>query len=92
MEVSYIFKVPNSGMKGENMSKNNVASERKRLGMSQKDLAETLGVSRDSVKKWEAGESIKLSFLLDMANLFRCSLDYLLGRSDDRILHEPSEI
>lgn len=73
------------------MGKNNIASERKRLGMSQGDLAIAIGTSRDSVKKWEAGAPMKLSFLMGMANLFECSLDYLMGRSDDRIVHAPTE-
>lgn len=74
------------------MTKNNIASERKRLGMSQEDLAMAIGTSRDSVKKWEGGAPMKLSFLLGMAELFDCSLDYLMGRSDDRILHAPSAV
>lgn len=74
------------------MTKNNIASERKRLGMSQEDLAKAIGTSRDSVKKWEAGAPMKLSFLLGMADLFECSLDYIMGRSDDRILHAPSAV
>lgn len=73
------------------MPKNNIASERKRLGMSQEDLADELGASRDSVKKWESGAPMKLKFLVGMAELFGCSLDYLMGRSDDRILHAPTE-
>ena len=72
------------------MAKNNIASERKRLGMSQEDLAIAIGTSRDSVKKWEAGAPMKLSNLIDMAELFDCSLDYLMGRSDDRIVHVPT--
>ena len=71
------------------MTKNNIASERTRLGMSQDDLAQELGTTRDSVKNWEAGLPMKLSFLLLMGDLFNCSLDYLMGRSDDRILHAP---
>lgn len=84
------MEVPISGMEGEMMSKNNIASERKRLGMSQEELGSAIGASRDAVKNWEAGAPMKLSHLLGMAELFGCSLDYLMGRSDDRILHAPT--
>ena len=73
------------------MAKNNIASERVRLGLSQEGLAEHLGVSRDSVKDWESGETtIRSSVLIRMADLFGCSLDYLLARCDERVL--PSSI
>lgn len=67
--------------------KNNIASERVRLGLSQEALAEKLGVSRDSVKDWESGETtIRSSVLVRMADLFGCSLDYLMARSDERLV------
>lgn len=71
--------------------KNNIASERVRLGLSQEGLAEQLGVSRDSVKDWESGETtIRSSVLIRMADMFGCSLDYLLGRSEERIGHRSA--
>lgn len=73
------------------MAKNNIASERVRLGLSQDGLAEKLGVSRDSVKDWESGETtIRSSVLIRMADLFGCSLDYLMARCDERVM--PSSI
>lgn len=70
---------------------NNIASERVRLGWSQEDLANELDVSRDTVKKWESGESpIKSSMLVAMSDLFGCSIDYLLGRCDERLLRKVS--
>lgn len=67
--------------------KNNIASERVRIGMSQQDLADELGVSRDSVKGWESGDTaIRSSMLVRMADIFSCSLDYLMGRTDDRLV------
>ena len=66
--------------------RNNIASERVRLGMSQQDLANELQVPRDSVKDWESGETaIRSSMLVRMADLFGCSLDYLMARSDERM-------
>ena len=67
---------------------NNIASERKRLGMSQEKFAEELGTTRSSIKQYEAGStSINSSMLLKMADLCGCSIDYLMGRCDDRVSH-----
>ena len=67
--------------------KNNIASERVRLGMSQQDLADELEVSRDSVKDREAGRTpIKSTLLISMADIFDCSLDYLMARSNERLI------
>lgn len=71
--------------------KNNIASERVRIGWSQDDLAEKLEVSRDTVKKWELGETpIKSSMLVAMSDRFGCSIDYLLGRCEERLLRKAS--
>lgn len=69
---------------------NNIHSERARLGISRVELAEKLGVSKDSIRNWETGRSdIRGSNLLQIADTFECSVDYLLGRSNDRLLHSP---
>ena len=52
---------------------------RKKNGWSQEDLAEQLGVSRQSVSKWESGSSIPdLDKILRMSSLFGVSTDFLL--------------
>jgi len=65
----------------------NLASERVRLGMSQSDLAETLGVgSYKTIGKYEEDETqMPPKVLSDAATLFGCSVDYLLGRTDERL-------
>ena len=69
--------------------KNNIKSERARLDLSQADLGEKLGVSGDVVRNWENGTTPinRISLLVQMADIFKCSIDYLLARTDDRILH-----
>lgn len=53
--------------------------QRKKSGMSQEQLADRLGITRQSVSKWEAGSSIpEISKLVAMSEIFRVSLDYLL--------------
>ena len=52
---------------------------RKRAGYSQEELAEKLGVSRQSISKWEGAQSIPdMNKILAMADLFGVSTDYLL--------------
>ena len=54
-------------------------------GLSQEGLANELGVSRQAVSKWEAGAAMpELAKLIAIAQLFDVSLDYLVGRSDQR--------
>ena len=49
--------------------------------LSQGDLAEKLDVSRQSVSKWETGQSVpELDKLIKLADLFMVSLDELVGR------------
>ena len=50
--------------------------------ISQEQLAETLGVSRQSVSKWEGAQSIPdMNKILQLSDLFGVSTDYLLGRT-----------
>lgn len=52
---------------------------RKRSGWSQEELAERLGISRQSVSKWETGESIPdIDKIIRMSELWNVSTDYLL--------------
>lgn len=58
----------------------NIDAERARLGWSRVRLAEELGVSYSTLKNWMRGATeIPASKVIDMARLFRCSTDYLLG-------------
>lgn len=52
---------------------------RRRRGWSQEDLAEHMGVSRQSVSKWESAQSIPdINKILELSRLFEVSTDYLL--------------
>lgn len=52
---------------------------RKSKGWSQEDLAERLNVSRQSVSKWESGQSIPdIHRILELSRLFDVTTDYLL--------------
>ena len=55
---------------------------RKKAGWSQEELAEKLGVSRQSVSKWEGAQSIPdMNKILQLSDLFGVSTDYLLKDS-----------
>lgn len=52
---------------------------RKKSGLSQEELAENLGVSRQAVSKWESAQSTPdLNRILQMSELFSVSTDILL--------------
>ncbi len=52
---------------------------RKEKGLSQEELAEYLGVSRQAVAKWESGASYpEVDKLITICNLFQISIDSLL--------------
>jgi len=52
---------------------------RRKEGMSQEQLADKLGVTRQSVSKWESGAAMpELQKLIAISELFEVSLDYLV--------------
>lgn len=51
---------------------------RRKKGLTQEQLAQTLGVSRQTVSKWESGQVPELVTLMTLADLFSCTLDDLL--------------
>ncbi len=62
---------------------------RKKNGWSQEDLAEQLGVSRQSVSKWESAQSVPdMGRVVQMSELFGVSTDYLL--KDSMELSDPA--
>jgi transcriptional regulator with XRE-family HTH domain len=64
---------------------------RKGKNLSQEELAEVMNVSRQSVSKWELGQSFPdIDKLVDISNYFGFSLDCLL--KDDKVLIEDGAI
>lgn len=50
-------------------------------GYTQERFCEIIGVSRDTLSKWENGHSCpNIEQLLDLCNILECDPDYLLGR------------
>ena len=59
--------------------------------MSQEKLAELLNVSRQSVSKWESGESLpQIDKVLELCNLFKITSDELID--DNIVIHRGKKI
>ena len=57
-----------------------IAQKRKEQNLSQEALGERLGVSRQSIYKWESDTSLPdIDKLVALSRLFHVSVDWLLG-------------
>ena len=66
--------------------------ERKKLGYTQARIANKLNTSRSNVANWEKGyNTASADLLLKSAELFDCTVDYLLGKTKYRNLNEYVE-
>ena len=64
---------------------------RRNSGMTQEKLAQRMGVSRQTISKWESGEAYpEIGNLMELCDIFSCKLDQLL-REDLRV-RRPSAI
>lgn len=66
------------------MGTDRIKQLRKQKGLTQKEMAEAVGVGVSTIAMWESGKrtpSFKL--LNDLSDLFDKSIDYILGTSDD---------
>ena len=67
---------------------------RTKRNLSQGDLADALGVSRQSVSKWETGNATPdLDKMVKLSELFGITLDELVGSCEDAgIQTEPAQL
>ena len=57
---------------------------RKNNGLTQKEVGDRIGVMNYTIGNWEQGRSDpSLEDLIALADVFECSVDYLIGREDD---------
>ena len=55
-------------------------TERKKMGLTQAELSEKLGISPQAVSNWERGETVPdVAVLLDLAGELHCSVDAILS-------------
>jgi transcriptional regulator with XRE-family HTH domain len=69
--------------KKKGMQRMNIADRiqylRKQKGLSQEELADMVGVSRQSVSKWESEQSVPdLEKIITMSDIFEVTTDYIL--------------
>ena len=58
-----------------------IAKQRKELNYTQEQLADILGVSRQSISKWESDIAYpETDKLIELGKLFDCSMDYLFQK------------
>ena len=68
-----------------------ISEKRKELGLSQESLGEKLGVSRQSIYKWESDTSLPdVDKLIALSRLFGVSVGWLLGVEEDAPPPSPS--
>ncbi len=69
-----------------------ITRQRKKLGLSQEQLGEQLGVSRQSISRWEADGAVpEIDKLVAMSKLFCVSVGWLLGveETEQPVQEEP---
>ena len=54
------------------------------MSLSQDEFVRKLNISRRTYYTWQMTGKIPAPKLIEMSNLFKCSIDYLLGLSDNR--------
>lgn len=63
----------------------NIKKKREKIGVSQKTLAEALGIAENTVASWEKGKNIPPSDkAIDLARFFKCSTDEILLEESER--------
>lgn len=59
---------------------------RKKAGLSQAELSEKVGVSRQAISKWETGRTVpETSKMIAIANLFDVTIDYLIRDEQEKV-------
>ena len=57
---------------------------RKAFGVTQQQVADSVGVLKPAYQRYELGKTVPLTtFLIKLADAYNVSLDYLLGLSDE---------
>lgn len=64
---------------------------RKAAGMTQKELADAIGIDRSSIGKYETGTQPSSEVLMKLASFFNVSMDYLYGISEEDIFRAKDQ-
>ena len=63
---------------------------RKDKDLSQRKLAEILGMSQGGYARYEKGENVPLDVLVKLADFYQTSVDYILGRTNNPMPPKPA--
>lgn len=67
------------------MISNKIKNERINIQLTQKELADKIGMHEANYRRYELGtRTPTVEILSKIADVFDCSVDYLLGRTDKR--------
>ncbi|EGX77541.1 hypothetical protein HMPREF9457_03808 [Dorea formicigenerans 4_6_53AFAA] len=71
---------------------NRIAELRKKLGLTQTRLGEEIGVSQQTISKYENGdENIPGDMLLALSKFFRVPIDYILRKEEEQQQQEQND-
>ena len=71
---------------------NRIKLLREELKMTQQELANRLGGAKSTVAMYEKEDrNPSLDVLIKLSEIFNCSIDYILGKSDIRYISEARE-
>ena len=69
-----------------------VKEQRIKKGLSQPQLAEDIGLTKQTISSWERGvRRPDFETMNKLAQYFGVNMAYLVGQSDDPTVHEPTE-
>ena len=68
----------------------NIEAERIRNNYSQEELANVLRIERKSYYNWLKTGKIPATVLILLADLYDCSIDYMLGRTRNPVINQES--
>lgn len=72
---------------------NRIKILREELNMTQQELADKLDGAKSTVAMYEKGDrKPSMEVLLKLSDIFNCSIDYILGKSDIRNLEKLKNI
>jgi transcriptional regulator with XRE-family HTH domain len=82
------------------MGSQSIKQRRTRLGLTQQQIAKMLGVSQQTIARWESGGDVPSKYLKDLAIILVCRVSDLVGESTDarggsrvlRILNRTGQI
>ena len=72
---------------------NRIKLLREEANMTQQELANKLNGAKSTVAMYEKGDrKPSMEILLKLSNIFNCSIDYILGKSNIRNLEELNKV